>query len=202
MSWDEYRTTIAKDGDMDAWTAHLSLPVRPEEQRRGSIVLLGGWTAEHGTRTITYEPFSANANLNYDWRWDGAEPYSSGYRWTRRDDTDATEDEEFGHAFDLLVDGGTLAGVMRCRPRIANLTMIDRTYRIVTYVANGTTTQILDIIDTPSVIVPAQSWQGSVVEHELDMTMINEPGLYRLGFLLYEGDVLQDTKTVLFRVVE
>lgn len=52
MTWEEYRTTIAKDGDMDAWTAHLSLPVRPEEQRRGAIVLLGGWHGENGTRTI------------------------------------------------------------------------------------------------------------------------------------------------------
>ncbi len=127
---------------MDAWTAHLSLPVRPEEQRHGSIVLLGGWTAANGTRTIVYEPFPDNPSLHHDLRWDGADPYSSGYRWTRRD-ADATPDDEYylGDAFDRLEqDGGlcALAGVMRCR----------------------------------------------------------------MGFLLYEGGVLQDTKTVLFRAVE
>lgn len=196
MSWEDYRDTIAKDGEMDAWTAHLSLPVRAEEQRRGSIVLLGGQTS-----TITYEPFPADDDWTYDWLWDGEEPYSNGYYWSRRNQV-ATDDEELGHAFDLLVDHGMLAGVMRCTPRIANLTMTERTYRIVTFIADFATAVILSMVETDSVVVPAQSWQGSVVEHVLDMTPINEPGLYRLRFLLFEDNVLQDTTTVLFRVAE
>ena len=197
MSWEEYRDTIAKDGEMDAWTAHMSLPVRPEEQRRGSIVLRGG-----ATNTIKYQPLPDNDDLSYDWLWDGEEPYSNGCYWSRRSQP-ATEDEELGHAFDLLVDGGMLAGVMRCRPRIANLTTTERTYRIVTYIAQGTPVeQIIDFVVTESFTVPAHRWDHPLLEHELDMTPITDPGLYRLSFLLYESNVLQDNKTVLFRVAE
>ena len=53
-----------------------------------------------------------------------------------------------------------------------------------------------------SFTVAAQSWAHPLLEHELDMTPITEPGLYRLSFLLYESNVLQDSKTVLFRVAE
>ena len=74
---------------------------------------------------------------------------------------------------------------------------------IVTYIAQGTPVeQIIDFVVTESFTVPAQSWAHPLPEHELDMTSITEPGLYRLSFLLYESNVLQDSKTVLFRVAE
>ena len=193
-SWEVFREDVIDVMETDELsTVVINAPERPETERRGSIVLSrpeGLMLKDH-----RYDP---SVNTLY-FEWDG-DPYEYGYFWNSDQDT-FLDSTLFENSL-ALNEEGYLPAYLEHDPKVANVTAEQRQYIL-----------DIDIVDDAGteynsrsipVTVPAYSWHAidNNTWGQLDIDTIVQPGVYQIVLSLYHEDVLQDTKTVQFQVVQ
>lgn len=192
VTWEDYRSTVAKDGDKDIWTAVLNLPVRPEEERRGSLVLRGG-----------SDPGSSFAFLGEDsstlkWLWDGEAPHAYGYTWGF--DVGACDDPTADLGCNFRGVDGVVLGSLQYRFYVANTTQFERDYRVDLTLwqlgGGGVVEQAAHVIEDAA----PYTWHSHEVAGTLSLDTLHDAGRYELYIVLRQDDVVQDVKTIRFEV--
>ncbi len=191
LTWDQFRTTVAKPGDKDIWTAVLTLPVKPEPERRGSLVMRGG-----GTSSVFYDGL---AHDDFWWRWDGAPPYDYGYFWESVTWC-SYPDEELGCSF--VVYDGIMPGEMIYQVEAANITETVQTYKL--------TVQLWKQDGGPlathehSLTTQPHTWAAAanIARGSFQVSqLVTSPGLYWIDFDLRQNNVVQDFRRLQFKTI-
>lgn len=189
-TWDQFQrdaTGWKKDAQgkqifvQEIWTGVLSInngiAVRPENARRGSIVLARGGVSfdRYGGGTATLE-------------WDADSPHSFGYYF--QDGTSYT---------DSLVLGATAkpGGTLNYGFWVANVTNVDLPFTTEVSLADANGTPI-GSPKTTNIIVPARSWYTPSSQVSGSFTVPNTNGQAMLIIKLKQGGVLQDVKYLRF----
>lgn len=188
LTWAQFKATaIDETSSTELRTLYFNKPLRPANERTGSLVL-----AEGSGSSFVYKS-DANVVLS-TWQWDGSF-WQNGYIW---DDPLGIlpQDGVFGNRFPR--NGTTLPGKFAYKTSVANVTGAARTYEVWIFLENALGTVLESTV--VNLDVPAYSWKGNVVSGELDDFVIASDGDYELSFELWEGGAWQDVKRVGFHV--
>lgn len=148
--------------------------VRPENARRGSIVILRSGVS-----------FEKNAGGTASLEWDADTPHNHGYYFS---DGSSTDSSDLGAT---AKPGGNLSYSFR----VANVTNVELPFSVEVAVANASGS----VVGSPTlknVTVPARNWDSTVVSGTLTVPTVSGSGM--LVVKLKQGGVLQDAKYLRF----
>lgn len=198
MAWSQFKNSaFTNSNSNELRSIVLYRPVRPEEARHGSIVLL----QRQNANSLSYTD-DIYTGATSRWAWDG-DDFNQGYKWLDTGNDDFPDHSTYKNAFRLA---GSAFGTLDYQAWIANVTPTDRTFTLDVILVHPNEDVTLE--DRYTVDQTGFSWgmggggQGSNpnISGTLNPDAVTEPGEYRLIFRLKENDVIQDGKLVRFQV--